>query len=26
MWVKIGVGDIAVPLPFTDEYKLGELM
>jgi LEA14-like dessication related protein len=26
MWVKIGVGDITVPLPFTDEYKLGELM
>ena len=26
LWVKIGLGDITVPLPFTDEYKLGELM
>lgn len=26
IWVKTGLGDITVPLPFTDEYKLGELM
>lgn len=26
MWVKIGVGNISIPLPFTDKYKLSELM